>query len=69
MHPRLFPEPIVYQYTLYYPGNIPLVITAGHGGSATPGKPVSRKVTHVFKRIPDLETTKEPIDVLSFSKP
>ncbi|KAF8930973.1 hypothetical protein BGZ58_007916 [Dissophora ornata] len=64
-----FPEPIIFQYTLYYPGNIPLVITAGHGGSTTPGKPVKSKVTHRFVRVPDLELTTLPIEVSTFSVP
>src|SRR5690606_23297404 len=29
---------IVCQYTLYYPGNMPLIITAGHGGTILPGE-------------------------------
>ncbi|KAF9344387.1 hypothetical protein BGX26_004431 [Mortierella sp. AD094] len=65
---RLFPEPIVYQYTLYYPGNIPLVITAGHGGFSTPGKRTGHRMTHRFKRIPDLATTSAIIDISSFSE-
>ncbi|KAF9172879.1 hypothetical protein BGX21_009601 [Mortierella sp. AD011] len=65
---RQFPEPIVYQYTLYYPGNIPLVITAGHGGSSTPGERTGLKMTHQFKQIPDLATTSEVIDISSFSE-
>ncbi|KAF9281332.1 hypothetical protein BGZ88_011670 [Linnemannia elongata] len=64
-----FPEPIVFQYVLYYPGNLPLVITAGHGGSAKPGEVVTRKKTHRFKRIPDLATTTEPIEISSFAEP
>ncbi|KAI1317468.1 hypothetical protein EDD11_008405 [Mortierella claussenii] len=66
---RRFPEPIVYQFTLYYPGNMPLVITAGHGGSAAPGQSVSRKVTHRFKRVPNLRSTSTRLDISSFSDP
>ncbi|KAF9431764.1 hypothetical protein BGZ76_011729 [Entomortierella beljakovae] len=62
-------EPIVYQYTLYYPGNIPLVITAGHGGSTIPGKQTSRKMTHRFKRVSDIATTSSIIDISTFSEP
>ncbi|KAF9193696.1 hypothetical protein BGZ49_003259 [Haplosporangium sp. Z 27] len=65
---RHFPEPIVYQYTLYYPGNIPLVITAGHGGSAIPGNRTSRVMTHRFKRIHDLATTSATVGISSFSE-
>ena len=64
-----FPEPIVFQYVLYYPGNLPLVITAGHGGSAQPGEVLTRKKTHRFRRIPDLATTTDPIEILSFAEP
>ncbi|KAG0309481.1 hypothetical protein BGZ98_001993 [Dissophora globulifera] len=67
---RHFPEPIVYQYTMYYPGNIPLVITAGHGGSAKPGKAGGRKMTHRFKRVLNLESADLPtLDVSMFSEP
>ncbi|KAF9570360.1 hypothetical protein EC968_001861 [Mortierella alpina] len=62
-------EPIVFQHTLYYPGNIPLVITAGHGGSHQPGHIVQLKTTHRFVRIPDLPTTTDPITVGSFTRP
>ncbi|KAF9111731.1 hypothetical protein BGX27_004519 [Mortierella sp. AM989] len=65
---NLFPEPIVYQYTLYYPGNIPLVITAGHGGSSVPGKRTGLKMTHRFMPVSDLATTSAAIDVSSFSE-
>ncbi|KAF9950304.1 hypothetical protein BGZ72_008000 [Mortierella alpina] len=61
-------EPIVFQHTLYYPGNIPLVITAGHGGSHQPGHTVQLKTTHRFVRIPDLATTADPITVGSFTR-
>ncbi|KAF9177251.1 hypothetical protein BGZ51_008945 [Haplosporangium sp. Z 767] len=64
-----FPEPIVFQYTLYYPGNIPLAITAGHGGASRPGYAVSRRMTHRFKPIPDLDTTMKPIQVSMFAEP
>lgn len=64
-----FPEPIVLQYVLYYPGNLPLVITAGHGGSSNPGEVVTRKTTHRFRRIPDLTTTTDPIEISSFAEP
>lgn len=66
-----FPAPIVYQYTMYYPGNIPLIITAGHGGSDTPGKtvPARHRLTHKFKRIPDLKNAAGPIEVSAFSEP
>jgi hypothetical protein len=59
----------VFQYVLYYPGNLPLVITAGHGGSAQPGEVLTRKKTHRFRRIPDLATTTDPIEILSFAEP
>ncbi|KAK3839011.1 MAG: hypothetical protein J3R72DRAFT_423035 [Linnemannia gamsii] len=65
----LFPEPIIFQYVLYYPGNLPLVITAGHGGSALPGEVLSRKRTHRLRRIPDLATVTEPIEISSFAEP
>ncbi|KAG0055419.1 hypothetical protein BGZ83_008693 [Gryganskiella cystojenkinii] len=71
MHPHThhrFPEPIVYQFTLYYPGNMPLVVTAGHGGSTTPGKVVSRKMTHRFTPIANLEE-QGLLTFESFSKP
>ncbi|KAG0284192.1 hypothetical protein BGZ96_011449 [Linnemannia gamsii] len=64
-----FPDPIVFQYVLYYPGNLPLVITAGHGGSVQPGEVVTRKKTHRFKRIPDLTTTTDLIEISSFTEP
>ncbi|KAG0015444.1 hypothetical protein BGZ81_011688 [Podila clonocystis] len=60
-----FPEPIVYQFTLYYPGNMPLIATAGHGGWDTPGKPVKRNMTHRFTPV-DLAS---PISVPAFSTP
>lgn len=63
-----FPEPLVFQYVLYYPGNLPLVITAGHGGSSKPGEVVTRKTTHRFRRIPDLATTTDPIEISSFAE-
>jgi len=62
------PEPIVYQYTLYYPGNMPLVITAGHGGAINPGKVVSRRMTHHFTPVSDLGQDR-PLTVESFSQP
>ncbi|KAG0273978.1 hypothetical protein BGZ95_010213 [Linnemannia exigua] len=65
----LFPDPIVFQYVLYYPGNIPLVITAGHGGSAQPGEVLSRKRTHRLRRIPDLASMTDPIEISSFAEP
>ncbi|CAO3569031.1 unnamed protein product [Mortierella alpina] len=67
--PLVILEPIVFQHTLYYPGNIPLVITAGHGGSHQPGHKVQLKTTHRFVRIPDLPTTADPITVGSFTRP
>ncbi|GJJ71659.1 hypothetical protein EMPS_04009 [Entomortierella parvispora] len=63
------PEPIVYQYTLYYPGNMPLVITAGHGGAVNPGKVVSRRMTHHFRPVSDLSQLDRPLTVESFSRP
>ncbi|KAG0036832.1 hypothetical protein BGZ82_003666 [Podila clonocystis] len=60
-----FPEPIVYQFTLYYPGNMPLIATAGHGGWDAPGKPVKRNMTHRFTPV-DLAS---PISVPAFSTP
>lgn len=60
-----FPDPIVYQFTLYYPGNMPLIITAGHGGWDTPGLPVKRHMTHRFTPV-DLAS---PISVPAFSTP
>ncbi|KAF9123768.1 hypothetical protein BGW39_008705 [Mortierella sp. 14UC] len=65
----LFPEPIVFQYVLYYPGNLPLVITAGHGGSAQPGEVLTRKRTHRLRRIPELATMTDPIEISSFAEP
>ncbi|KAG0241860.1 hypothetical protein BGW41_005206 [Actinomortierella wolfii] len=41
--------PIAFQYTLYYPGNMDLIITAGHGGHNTPGEELSPAMTHVFQ--------------------
>ncbi|KAF9288175.1 hypothetical protein BGZ68_000718 [Mortierella alpina] len=67
--PLVILEPIVLQHTLYYPGNIPLVITAGHGGSHQPGHIVQLKTTHRLARIPDLPTTTDPITVGSFARP
>ncbi|KAF9941753.1 hypothetical protein BGZ67_004091 [Mortierella alpina] len=67
--PLVIHEPIVFQHTLYYPGNVPLVITAGHGGSHQPGHIVQLKTTHRFVRIPDLPTTTDPITVGSFTRP
>ncbi|KAF9922457.1 hypothetical protein FBU30_007411 [Linnemannia zychae] len=64
-----FPEPIIFQYVLYYPGNLPLVITAGHGGSSQPGEVVTRKKTHRFRRVADLATTTDPIEISSFAEP
>lgn len=62
---------MVFQYTVYYPGNIPLVIVAGHGGSDMPGEPVParRRLTHRFKRIPDLINYAGPINPSTFSEP
>ncbi|KAG0200311.1 hypothetical protein BGX28_006570 [Mortierella sp. GBA30] len=67
--PPLVLEPIVFQHTLYYPGNVPLVITAGHGGSHKPGDIVQLKTTHRFVQIPDLPTTADPITIDSFARP
>lgn len=57
-----FPDPIVYQFTLYYPGNLPLIVTAGHGGQ---GVTMKRRMTHHFTPV-DLSG---PISVANFSTP
>ncbi|KAF9585532.1 hypothetical protein BGW38_001933 [Lunasporangiospora selenospora] len=64
-----FPNPIVYQYTMYYPGNIPLIITAGHGGNCFSGQLVNQSMTHIFKRIPNLDRVSTPITYTNFSTP
>ncbi|KAF9427934.1 hypothetical protein BGZ94_003794 [Podila epigama] len=67
--PRHFPDPIIYQFTLYYPGNMPLVITAGHGGSATPGEPVTSRMTHRFTPLDSATLSGPTISPSSFSEP
>ncbi|KAG0067383.1 hypothetical protein BGZ93_000780 [Podila epicladia] len=60
-----FPDPIVYQFTLYYPGNMPLIVTAGHGGWEAPDKPVRHRITHRFTPVDPAS----PISVPAFSTP
>ncbi|KAF9337148.1 hypothetical protein BG006_006025 [Podila minutissima] len=60
-----FPDPIVYQFTLYYPGNMPLIVTAGHGGWEAPDSPVKRRMTHRFTPVDPAS----PISVPAFSTP
>ncbi|KAG0348971.1 rRNA-binding ribosome biosynthesis protein utp25 [Podila humilis] len=68
--PCQYKAPIVYQYTYYYPGNMPLIITAGHGGSVIPGKSTARPMTHRFTPLPDLGSPSlDAFSVASFSAP
>ncbi|KAG0253475.1 hypothetical protein DFQ27_007373, partial [Actinomortierella ambigua] len=48
---RVYPDPapIGFQYTVYYPGNMDLIITAGHNGFNLPGNVLSPPMTHVFQ--------------------
>ncbi|KAF9166657.1 hypothetical protein DFQ26_007230 [Actinomortierella ambigua] len=48
---RVYPDPapIGFKYTVYYPGNMDLIITAGHNGLNLPGNVLSPPMTHVFR--------------------
>ncbi|KAF9976564.1 hypothetical protein BGZ73_008319 [Actinomortierella ambigua] len=57
------PVPIGFEYTVYYPGNMDLIITAGHNGINTPGTELSPPMTHFFQPYLPSDNDKENEEV------